>query len=78
MELRHKRYEFIRLPIAFTFCFGRTDGAKSRKVQSFLNDLLEKSKTCGSKEFAELTAFAKELDGIDQLKNGTALIIRKN
>jgi Zn-dependent oligopeptidase len=38
------------------------------KVQSFLNDLLEKAKPAAQKEFKELTAFAKELDGIDQLE----------
>jgi len=37
-------------------------------VQSFLNDLLEKAKPAAQKEFAQLTAFAKELDVIDQLE----------
>ena len=38
------------------------------KVKSFLNDLLEKAKPAAETEFAELTAFAKELDGIDYLE----------
>lgn len=38
------------------------------KVKSFLNDLLAKAKPASEKEFAKLTAFAKELDGIDQLE----------
>lgn len=38
------------------------------KVQSFLNDLLAKAKPAAEKEFAELTAFAKELDGLESLE----------
>ena len=38
------------------------------QVISFLNDLLEKAKPAAQKEFEELTAFAKKLDGIDQLE----------
>ena len=38
------------------------------QVKTFLNDLLAKAKPAAEKEFAQLTAFAKELDGIDQLE----------
>ena len=38
------------------------------KVKSFLNDLLIKAKPAAEREFAQLTAFAKELDGIDHLE----------
>ncbi|MDH4402869.1 MAG: M3 family metallopeptidase [Flavobacterium sp.] len=38
------------------------------QVISFLNDLLKKAKPSAQKEFAELTTFAKKLDGIDQLE----------
>lgn len=38
------------------------------KVKSFLNDLLAKAKPAAEREFAQLTSFAKELDGIDQLE----------
>jgi peptidyl-dipeptidase Dcp len=38
------------------------------KVISFLNDLLIKAKPAAEKEFAELSAFAKDLDGIEQLE----------
>jgi peptidyl-dipeptidase Dcp len=38
------------------------------KVKSFLKDLLEKAKPAAEKEMAQLTAFAKELDGIEQLE----------
>ncbi|TDD75859.1 M3 family metallopeptidase [Flavobacterium caseinilyticum] len=38
------------------------------KVKTFSNDLLEKAKPAALKEFAQLTAFAKELNGIEQLQ----------
>jgi peptidyl-dipeptidase Dcp len=38
------------------------------KVKTFLNDLLQKAKPAAQKEFAQLTAFAKELDGIENLE----------
>jgi Zn-dependent oligopeptidase len=38
------------------------------KVQSFLNDLLIKAKPAAQREFAELTAFAKKIDGIEKLE----------
>ena len=38
------------------------------KVKSFLNDLLVKAKPAAEREFAELTAFAKALDGIEKLE----------
>ena len=38
------------------------------KVHSFLNELLEKAKPAAEREFKELAAFAKELDGIEQLE----------
>jgi Zn-dependent oligopeptidase len=38
------------------------------KVKSFLNDLLAKAKPAAEREFAAMTAFAKDLDGIDLLE----------
>ena len=38
------------------------------QVISFLNDLLAKAKPAAQKEFEELSAFAKKLDGINQLE----------
>jgi peptidyl-dipeptidase Dcp len=38
------------------------------KVKSFLNDLLAKAKPAAEREFAQLTAFAKSLDGIEKLE----------
>jgi peptidyl-dipeptidase Dcp len=42
------------------------------KVKSFLKDLLEKAKPAAEKEMAQLTAFAKELDGLEQLEKWDA------
>jgi oligopeptidase A len=38
------------------------------KVKAFLNDLLSKAKPAAEREFAELSKFAKELDGIEKLE----------
>ena len=38
------------------------------KVKSFLKELLEKAKPAAKREMAQLTAFAKELDGVEQLE----------
>ena len=38
------------------------------QVKTFLNDLLAKAKPAAEKELAQLTAFAKELNGIEQLE----------
>ena len=38
------------------------------KVKSFLKDLLEKAKPAAKREMAQLTAFAKELDGVELLE----------
>ncbi|MGV1012191.1 MAG: M3 family metallopeptidase [Flavobacterium sp.] len=38
------------------------------KVKSFLKDLLEKAKPAAEREMAQLTAFAKELDGVELLE----------
>jgi peptidyl-dipeptidase Dcp len=38
------------------------------KVKSFLNDLLAQAKPAAEREYTQLTAFAKELDGIEQLE----------
>ncbi len=42
------------------------------KVKSFLKDLLEKAKPAAEKEIAQLTAFAMELDGLEQLEKWDA------
>jgi len=68
VELRHKRANLLGYKSHSHFVLEERMAQNPEKVQSFLNDLLEKAKPAAHKEFTELTAFAKELDGIDQLK----------
>lgn len=68
VELRHKRANLLGYQSHSHFVLEERMAQNPEKVQSFLNDLLEKAKPAAYKEFAELTAFSKELDGIDQLE----------
>ncbi|WP_445719795.1 M3 family metallopeptidase [Flavobacterium sp.] len=68
VELRHKRANLLGYQSHSHFVLEERMAQNPEKVQSFLNDLLEKAKPAAQKEFAELTAFAKEIDGIDQLE----------
>jgi peptidyl-dipeptidase Dcp len=68
VELRHKRANLLGYQSHSHFVLEERMAQNPEKVQSFLNNLLEKAKPAAHKEFAELTAFAKELDGIDQLE----------
>jgi len=68
VELRHKRANLLGYKSHSDFVLEERMAQNPEKVLSFLNDLLEKAKPASQKEFAQLTAFAKELDGIDQLE----------
>ncbi|CAH0334771.1 Oligopeptidase A [Flavobacterium sp. CECT 9288] len=68
VELRHKRANLLGYKSHSDFILEERMAQNPEKVLSFLNDLLEKAKPAAQKEFAQLTAFAKELDGIDQLE----------
>lgn len=68
VELRHKRANLLGYKSHSDFVLEERMAQNPEKVQSFLNDLLEKAKPAAQKEFAQLTAFAKELDGIEQLE----------
>ncbi|WP_415060900.1 M3 family metallopeptidase [Flavobacterium sp.] len=68
VELRHKRANLLGYTSHSHFVLEERMAQNPEKVKAFLNDLLEKAKPAAQKEFAELTAFAKELDGIDQLE----------
>ncbi|MCZ8198042.1 MAG: M3 family metallopeptidase [Flavobacterium sp.] len=68
VELRHKRANLLGYKSHSDFVLEERMAQNPEKVRSFLNDLLEKAKPAAQKEFAQLTAFAKELDGIDQLE----------
>lgn len=68
VRLRHERANLLGYASHAHFVLEERMAQNPEKVQSFLNDLLEKAKPAAEKEFAELTAFAKELDGIDHLE----------
>jgi Zn-dependent oligopeptidase len=68
VELRNKRSNLLGYESHSHFVLEERMAQNPEKVQSFLNDLLEKAKPAAKKEYAELTAFAKELDGINQLE----------
>ena len=68
VRLRHERANLLGYKSHADFVLEERMAKNPEKVKSFLNDLLEKAKPAADKEFAELTTFAKELDGIEQLE----------
>lgn len=67
-QLRHKRANLLGYKSHAHFVLEERMAETPEKVKTFLNELLEKAKPAATKEFEELTAFAKELDGIDHLE----------
>ncbi|MFW0737380.1 M3 family metallopeptidase [Flavobacterium sp. T12S277] len=67
-KLRFERANLLGYKTHAHFVLEERMAESPEKVFSFLNDLLAKAKPAAQKEFAELTAFAKELDGIEQLE----------
>lgn len=68
VKLRHERAQLLGYKSHAHFVLEERMAQTPEKVQSFLNDLLAKAKPAAKKEFAELTAFAKELDGLESLE----------
>ena len=68
VALRHKRANLLGYDTHSHFVLEERMAQNPEKVQSFLNDLLEKAKPAAQKEFQELAAFAKEIDGINYLE----------
>lgn len=68
VRLRHNRANLLGYNSHAHFVLEERTAETPEKVKSFLNELLEKAKPAAKKEFEELTAFAKELDGIDRLE----------
>ncbi|SRX73528.1 M3 family metallopeptidase [Aequorivita antarctica] len=66
--LRYKRANLLGYKSHAHFVLEERMAETPEKVKSFLNELLEKAKPAAQKEFNELTAFAKELDGVDHLE----------
>jgi peptidyl-dipeptidase Dcp len=67
-KLRHKRAVLLGYASHAHFVLEERMAETPQKVQSFLNELLEKAKPAALREFAELEAFARKLDPIDQLQ----------
>ena len=68
VKLRFERANLLGYETHSHFVLEERMAQNPDTVKSFLNDLLAKAKPAAQKEFAELTAFAKELDGIDHLE----------
>lgn len=67
-KLRFERANLLGYKTHAHFVLEERMAESPEKVFTFLNDLLAKAKPAAQKEFAELTAFAKELDGIEELE----------
>jgi oligopeptidase A len=68
VRLRHERANLLGYTSHAHFVLEERMAQNPDKVISFLNDLLEKAKPAAEREFTELSAFAKELDGIERLE----------
>ncbi|WP_338408222.1 M3 family metallopeptidase [uncultured Flavobacterium sp.] len=67
-KLRFDRAQVLGYATHAHFVLEERMAETPEKVISFSNDLLAKAKPAAEREFAQLTAFAKKLDGIDQLE----------
>jgi len=72
VQLRHERAQLLGYESHAHFVLEERMAQTPQKVQSFLNELMEKAKPTAQKEFDELQAFAKKLDQIDQLEKWDA------
>ena len=67
-RLRFERAKLLGYKTHAHFVLEERMAQNPEKVKSFLNDLLNKAKSAAECEFAQLSDFAKELDGIEQLE----------
>lgn len=68
VKLRQQRANLLGYKTHAHFVLEERMAESPEKVMAFENDLLAKAKPAAEKEFAQLTAFAKKLDGIEQLE----------
>jgi len=68
VKLRHERANLLGYASHADFVLEERMAESPQKVKTFLNGLLAKAKPAAEREFAQLTAFAKELDGLDRLE----------
>ncbi|MDP5081704.1 MAG: M3 family metallopeptidase [Winogradskyella sp.] len=67
-QLRFKRAQLLGYKTHAHFVLEERMAETPEKVNTFLNELLEKAKPAANQEFRKLEEFAKDLDGIDQLQ----------
>lgn len=67
-KLRFERANLLGYKTHAHFVLEERMAESPEKVLSFSNDLLAKAKPAAQKEFEQLSAFAKELDGIEKLE----------
>lgn len=67
-KLRHQRANLLGYKTHAHFVLEERMAESPEKVLDFSNDLLAKAKAAASKEFKQLSDFARELDGIEQLE----------
>ena len=67
-NLRFERANLLGYKTHSHFVLEERMAQNPDKVTSFLNDLLKKAKPAAKREFAELNAFAKKIDGIEKLE----------
>ncbi|ULC60192.1 M3 family metallopeptidase [Flaviramulus sp. BrNp1-15] len=68
VKLRHERATLLGYKTHAHFVLEERMAETPEKVQSFLNELLEKAKPAAEREFKNLENFAKDLDKIDHLE----------
>jgi len=68
VKLRHERANLLGYKTHAHFILEERMAKTPEAVLNFLNELLEKAKPAAKREFKNLEAFAKELDGIDTLE----------
>lgn len=67
-KLRYQRAKLLDYQTHAHFVLEERMAQNPEKVQAFLRDLLAKAKPAAEREFKQLSSFAKELDGIEQLE----------
>ncbi len=67
-NLRHQRAQLLGYKSHAHYVLEERMAETPEKVFTFLNEILEKAKPAAEREFKQLEAFAKELDGIEQLQ----------
>ncbi|MEX0996210.1 MAG: M3 family metallopeptidase [Flavobacteriaceae bacterium] len=67
-KLRHQRAKLLGYDTHAHFVLEERMAQNPKKVESFLEELLEKAKPAAKSEFEELSTFAKKTDGIEQLQ----------